>query len=101
MDEDGGDLLSPNVLYVLVITEGLFGIEPRSFDRFACTPRLPADWPAMQLQNICLMGRKVDLAVTRTGREITLTVLRSGKTVFRQAGEEEITFDVDLSNVDR
>ncbi len=101
MDEDGGDLLSPNVLYVLVITDGLFGIEPRSFDRFACTPRLPADWPAMRLQNICLMGRKVDLAVARSGREITLTVLRSGKTVFQQTGEDGTTFDVGLSKVDR
>ena len=101
MDEDGGDLLAPNVLYALVITDGLFGIEPSGFDRFACTPRLPADWPAMRLQNICLMGRNVDLAVERSGRETTLTVSRSGKAVFRQGGEGGSTFDVDLSHVQR
>ena len=101
MDEDGGDLLAPNVLYALVITDGLFGIEPSGFDRFACTPRLPADWPAMRLQNICLMGRNVDLAVERSGRETTLTVSRSGKAVFRQGGEGGSTFNVDLSHVQR
>ncbi|MGA2031309.1 MAG: hypothetical protein ABSG68_03560, partial [Thermoguttaceae bacterium] len=101
MDEDGGDLLSPNVLYVLVIADGLFGIQPRGFDRFSCTPRLPADWPAMSLLNVCLMGRNVDLTVERTGRKLALTASRSGKMISRQEGEDGITFDVALPNLER
>ena len=94
MDEDGGQLLAPNALYVLTIIEGLFGIEPESFDSFTCTPRLPAAWPSMRLQNTHLMGRTVDLAVTRAGQELHLTVVQAGKEVFSQAKPEGESFTV-------
>lgn len=101
MDEDSGDLLSPNVLYLSVITEGLFGIEPQSFARFACTPRLPAHWPAMRLSNIFLMGRTVDLAVERAGSELKLAVSQSGQTLFSKTAPEGTAFEVDLSQARR
>ena len=101
MDEDSGDLLSPNVLYLPVITEGLFGIEPQSFERFACTPRLPANWPAMRLANIYLMGHPVDLSVERIGGEIKLTVSQSGQSIFSKTETEGTTFEVDLAQAKR
>jgi hypothetical protein len=97
MDEDSGDLLSPSVLYLSVITEGLFGIEPQSFQSFACTPRLPAEWPSMRLSNVCLMGRAVDLAVERSGAGLKVTVAQSGKTLSARTAPEGTTFEFDLS----
>ena len=97
MDEDSGDLLSPNVLYVSVMTEGLFGLEPQSFDRFTCTPRLPAEWPTMRLSNIHLMGRPVDLLVERAGGNLKLTVSQSGQILFAKTGLPGTTFEVDSS----
>ena len=99
MDEDGGDLLAPNVLYLRVITEGLFGIEPLGLDRFGCTPRLPARWPGMSLRNVCMMGRNLDLVVERAADKVRLNVTTAGKIVFSQTRVDGTPFEIDLSKI--
>jgi len=50
-------------LYCRVFTEGMFGIVPKGFDRFECTPRLPKDWDHMALRKIKAFGENFDLEV--------------------------------------
>ncbi|MEI7731478.1 MAG: hypothetical protein WCO56_18025 [Verrucomicrobiota bacterium] len=96
-DEDDIDLLSPSVLYARVITEGLFGIEPLSFHSFQWTPRLPESWPMMQLNAIQLLGRQLDLQVSRQGADILVRVLEHGKELMSQTGKQGSVFEVKLT----
>ena len=95
-DEDDSDLLSPSILYARVITEGLFGIEPLSFHSFQLTPRLPESWPMMQLNAIQLLGRQLDLQVSRQGSDILVRVLEHGKEIMSQTGKQGSVFEVKL-----
>jgi hypothetical protein len=95
-DEDDSDLLSPTILYARVITEGLFGIEPLSFRSFQLTPRLPDSWPMMQLNAIHLLGRQLDLQVSRKGSDILVRVLENGKELKSQTGKPGSVFEIKL-----
>jgi len=95
-DEDDSDLLSPSVLYARVITEGLFGIEPLSFHSFQLTPRLPESWPMMQLNEVHLLGRQLDLQVSRQGADILVRVLEHGKEVFSHTSRQGSVFEIKL-----
>ena len=96
IDEDAGDLLAATVLYLRVVPEGLFGIEPRSFETFACTPHMPKSWPSMRLSNVYYAGRAVDLDVRRDGTQIRLTATCAGKTLVQEAKPEGTPFLVHL-----
>lgn len=52
-------------LYGRIITEGMFGIRPMGFKRFSLTPRLPKDWPFMNLKRIHAFDACFDIKVTR------------------------------------
>ena len=99
MDEDNGDLLSPNVLYVSVITDGLFGIEPQSFTSFSCTPRLPTAWPSMKLSNIWLMGKPIDIEVKREAQSIRCIVLSGSVRLLDSVAADGATFTVDMKAI--
>lgn len=79
-------------LYCRIFTEGMFGIRPTGFNSFSCTPRLPANWKNMSLNNIHAFGAVFDINVQKHGAdELIITVrtvnkihqykLRNGATV--------------------
>ena len=58
-------LSAESALYCRVITEGLFGIRPTGFHKFETTPRLPKEWPSMELKNVRAFGKTFNLLVSR------------------------------------
>ncbi len=66
---EGGQrhLSAESGLYCRVVIEGLFGIIPTKFDKFTCSPRLPADWNYMKLKNIKAFNNNFDINVERDG----------------------------------
>ncbi len=61
-------------LYCRVFTEGMFGIVPAGLHSFTFTPRLPKEWPFMELNNIKAFGEDFDIHVKRTGIKLEVTV---------------------------
>lgn len=96
-DEDAIDMLCPGSLYPRVFTEGMFGISPLGFDRFECTPWLPASWPKMALRDVRAFGCAWDLVVERDGAQQKVTVVREGKQVFSGSGPAGTAYAIDLS----
>lgn len=68
-------------LYVRIITEGLFGIRPTGLRSFALSPRLPADWPAMELNAIKAFGGELGVKVVRVANGLEVTVSNNGKLI--------------------
>jgi len=60
------------------------------------TPRLPESWPMMQLNAIQLLGRQLDLQVSRQGSDILVRVLEHGKEIMSQTGKQGSVFEVKL-----
>lgn len=75
-------LSAESALYCRVFTEGLLGIVPTSFDALTLQPRLPAAWreKGYRLRNLHLLGRSVDVNVTkgRSDQTIRLIVAEGG-----------------------
>ena len=77
---EGGQahLSAESALYCRVITEGLFGIVPRGFDRFDVNPRLPDGWNEMSLI-LEGFGATWEIVVARQNDgEVTTTVRSNG-----------------------
>ncbi|MFC5406080.1 hypothetical protein [Cohnella soli] len=94
---DQRHLSAESTLYGRIITEGLFGIRFTGLASFACTPRLPAEWPSMSLSAAQICGRELDLIVERAeGNGMRLIVQENDReTVF--IGHDGSTFDVSLN----
>ena len=58
-------LSAESALYCRVITEGLLGFVPLSFNSFRAEPRIPAPCNAVKLKNIRAFGSVFDLIATR------------------------------------
>ena len=58
-------LSAESALYCRVITEGLLGLVPLSFNSFRAEPRIPAPCNAVKLKNIRAFGSVFDLIATR------------------------------------
>ena len=95
---EGGQahLAAESALYGRVFIEGLFGIEPTGLRSFTVTPRLPAAWPEMCLENVQAFGAPFDVCVSRQLEGVRVEVLREGETVYdvvaQQGGVHEVTF---------
>lgn len=76
---DQRHLAAESGLYVRAVTEGLFGFDPVSFNRFRIFPRLPAGWKEMSLKNIKAFNRSFDIHVARRGTAFTIKVTEDGK----------------------
>lgn len=70
-------------LYVRIITEGLFGIRPTGLRSFALSPRLPADWPTMELNAIKAFGGDLDVKVSRVENKLEVTVSNKGTRIHK------------------
>ncbi len=58
-------LSGESALFCRIITEGILGLEPTGMNRFAITPRIPAELDHLYLKNIYLCGRKIDIIADR------------------------------------
>ena len=63
-------------LYCRIFTEGMFGIVPKGFKSFECTPRLPKDWDKMALRKIKAFGTTFDLEVVKKNEKKIIVQIR-------------------------
>lgn len=70
-------LAAESALYCRIYMEGMFGIRPTGLHSFACTPRLPKDWPKMALRSIQAFGSDFDLVVSRAGDKLQVEIYQS------------------------
>ena len=69
-------LSAESALYCRIITEGMFGITPMSFNSFECAPSLPDDWNEMSLKNVRLFGKNFDINIIRDGQDIHVKIIQ-------------------------
>ena len=67
-------LSAESALYCRIITEGMLGIEPMSFNTFKITPSLPTEWNFLNLRNFKLMGSTNDIEISREGSYFRLII---------------------------
>lgn len=66
-------------LYCRIITEGLFGIHPTSFNSFNLTVQLPSAWNEMALRHVKLFGGDFDIEVKRKSETRAQVIIKNGK----------------------
>ena len=95
---EGGQahLSAESALYGRIITEGMFGIKPTGLTSFNLTPRLPGNWPQMELKIMKAFDATTAVQVKRTGKNLQVTVLKNGKRIFSQKKAAGSTFEVKL-----
>lgn len=82
---DQRQLSAESGLYCRVVTEGLFGIQPMSFNAFTLQPRLPKDWKEMRLNHVMAFGHDFNIQVQRTAaKALKISVVIHKQTVFTQ-----------------
>ncbi|ETZ23200.1 hypothetical protein [Pedobacter sp. V48] len=84
---DQRHLAAESGLYCRAITEGLFGIQPKSFKSFLLLPYLPAGWKQMSLNHIRAFNRDFDITVVRAGQKLKIIVGQAG------SKKQEINWD--------
>ena len=68
-------------LYCRIITEGLFGIRPTSFNSFNLTIQLPTAWNEMALRHVKAFGGDFDIEVKRKSEtQAEVFIKNAGKT---------------------
>lgn len=73
-------LAAESTLYGRIFTEGLFGFRPTGLRSFSLTPRLPANWPAMELRRFSAAGTEFDLKITRRDADqLEITISATGR----------------------
>ncbi|HXQ81231.1 MAG TPA: hypothetical protein VN775_07970 [Opitutaceae bacterium] len=94
---DQAHLSAESALYCRVIIEGLFGIRPVGLRQFDCTPRLPAGWDRMSLDDVRAFGSRFSVEVRADPPGgMRLCVTRDGKALLSRAGRSGDTFRVRL-----
>jgi len=83
-------------LYCRIFIEGLFGMLPTGFNSFDCTPRLPAGWNEMALNNVHAFGHVFDLKILRQNREKLIIAVTEGNKTIRYKINEGATQSVTL-----
>ncbi len=89
-------LSAESALYCRVVTEGVFGIRPKSFSTFSCSPRLPEDWDTMALRNINSFNTTFDIEVRREKDKLNVRVLNENKIFLETKVENGETIEVQL-----
>lgn len=83
-------------LYCRIYTEGIFGIRPTGLRSFACTPRLPAEWPRMTLKRVKAFGDTFDLTVERAGSQLKIIVTRENHPIITKTITLNESADINL-----
>ncbi len=67
-------LSAESALYCRVYMEGLLGIEPLSFSTVTMTPSMPDSWDQVELRQIKLLGKVVDISLYKEGDTLRLNL---------------------------
>jgi cellobiose phosphorylase len=94
---DQAHLSAESALYCRIITEGMFGIEPKGFRSFTMTPRLPDGWNSMTLRDVKAFGGPFDIEVNRDGQRVAVIVRKGGQTVLEKLTAPGESLSVELS----
>lgn len=78
---DGRQLSGDNALYCRIITEGLFGITPLTFNSFTIAPRLPRSWEEMSLNHIKAFKGDITIHAERSTNGLVVQVFNKGKLI--------------------
>ncbi|MGC4036851.1 MAG: hypothetical protein QM764_12910 [Chitinophagaceae bacterium] len=83
-------------LYCRVITEGLFAIEPLSFNSFTINPKMPKEWKEMSLKHIHAFNSDLDITVKRNGNANIVLIYNSGKLIqkINWNGKDDVTVKI-------
>nr|WP_294872476.1 hypothetical protein [uncultured Pedobacter sp.] len=84
---DQRHLAAESGLYCRAITEGLFGMQPKSFKSFLLLPYLPAGWKEMSLNHIRAFNKDFNITVARAGQKLKIIVEQAG------SKKQEINWD--------
>ncbi|MDE6967049.1 MAG: hypothetical protein K2P12_00190, partial [Clostridia bacterium] len=66
-------------LYLRIFTEGILGIRPTGFGKFAMTPNLPKSWEFMECSKLKFAGKIVDIKVSRIKSNYLVDLKINGK----------------------
>ena len=89
-------LSAESALYARIITEGIFGIRPTGFKSFTLTPRLPKDWPFMNLKNIHAFDACFDVEVKRLDNGKLEVLVTNGAKTKKQVVKEGHALNIKL-----
>ena len=89
-------LSAESALYARIITEGMFGIRPTGFKSFTLTPRLPKDWPFMNLKNIHAFDACFDVEVKRLDSGKLEVIVKNGAKIKKQVVKEGQSINIKL-----
>ena len=89
-------LSAESALYARIITEGIFGIRPTGFKSFTLTPRLPKDWPFMNLKNIHAFDACFDVEVKRLDNGKLEVLVKNGAKTKKQVVKEGQSINIKL-----
>ena len=89
-------LSAESALYARIITEGIFGIRPTGFKSFTLTPRLPKDWPFMNLKNIHAFDACFDVEVKRLDNGKLEILVKNGAKTKKQVVKEGQSINIKL-----
>ena len=89
-------LSAESALYARIITEGIFGIRPTGFKSFTLTPRLPKDWPFMNLKNIHAFDACFDVEVKRLDNGKLEVLVTNGAKTKKQIVKEGQSINIKL-----
>lgn len=88
---DQRQLSAESGLYCRAVTEGLFGLQPMSFNTFTLQPRLPKGWNEMRLNHVMAFRHDFNIQVQRIQKTrnnetnaLSVTVTIKGRTVFEK-----------------
>lgn len=70
---NSAQLSAESALYLRIFTEGILGYRPTGFHSFELKPNLPQDWDFIEIGNIELGDKTMDIAV-QNGDEYTVTI---------------------------
>ena len=89
-------LSAESALYARIITEGIFGIRPTGFKSFTLIPRLPKDWPFMNLKNIHAFDACFDVEVKRLDNGKLEVLVKNGAKTKKQVVKEGQSINIKL-----
>lgn len=93
---DQRHLSAESGLYCRIMTEGLFGIRPTGFKSFTLTPRLPAGWKYMNLNQIKAFGTSFDIKIRRSNNKLSITIQDKGQIKWQKYIKEGQSIQVKL-----
>ena len=75
-------LSAESALYCRIFIEGLLGLEPDGFSGIKLTPTLPQKWDYLELENLYIFGKPINIYVNRADNKLRLKITDNDKVIF-------------------